>query len=107
MYDDHRSKAGQALQAGNALKRLTASGAMAEMVRQADDANREKGVDEGNIPVGDSAPVKKQGRIYDTAETVQQKAQSAPNSDVVSADNPLHIPLSGAQTDLIDHYGLW
>ena len=107
MYDDHRSKAGQALQAGNALKRLTASGAMAEMVRQADDANREKGVDEGNIPVGDSAPVKKQGRIYDTAETVQQKAQSAPNSDVVSADNPLHIPLSGAQTALIDHYGLW
>ena len=107
MYDDHRSKAGQALQASNALKRLTASGAMAEMVRQADDANREKGVDEGNIPVGDSAPVKKQGRIYDTAETVQQKAQSAPNSDVVSADNPLHIPLSGAQTALIDHYGLW
>lgn len=107
MYDDHRSKAGQALQAGNALKRLTASGAMAEMVRQADDANREKGVDEGNIPVGDSAPVKKQGRIYDTAETVQQKAQSTPNSDVVSADNPLHIPLSGAQTALIDHYGLW
>lgn len=107
MYDDHRSKAGQALQAGNALKRLTASGAMAEMVRQADDANREKGVDEGNIPVGDSAPVQKQGRIYDTAETVQQKAQSAPNSDVVSADNPLHIPLSGAQTALIDHYGLW
>lgn len=107
MYDDHRSKAGQALQAGNALKRLTASGAMAEMVRQADDANREKGVDEGNIPVGDSAPVKKQGRIYDTAETVHQKAQSAPNSDVVSADNPLHIPLSGAQTALIDHYGLW
>lgn len=107
MYDDHRSKAGQALQAGNALKRLTASGAMAEMVRQADDANREKGVDEGNIPVGDSAPVKKQGRIYDTAETVQQKAQSAPNSDVVSADNPLHIPLSGAQTALIDYYGLW
>ena len=107
MYDDHRSKAGQALQAGNALKRLTASGAMAEMVRQADDANREKGVDEGNIPVGDSAPVKKQGRIYDTAETVQQKAQSAPNSDVVSADNPLHIPLSGAQAALIDHYGLW
>lgn len=107
MYDDHRSKAGQALQAGNALKRLTASGAMAEMVRQADDANREKGVDEGNIPVGDSAPVKKQGRIYDTAETIQQNAQSAPNSDVVSADNPLHIPLSGAQTALIDHYGLW
>ena len=107
MYDDHRSKAGQALQAGNALKRLTASGAMAEMVRQADDANREKGVDEGNIPVGDSAPVKKQGRIYDTAETVQQKAQSASNSDVVSEDNPLHIPLSGAQTALIDHYGLW
>ena len=107
MYDDHRSKAGQALQAGNALKRLTASGAMAEMVRQADDANREKGIDEGNIPVGDSAPVKKQGRIYDTAETVQQKAKSAPNSDVVSADNPLHIPLSGAQTTLIDHYGLW
>lgn len=107
MYDDHRSKAGQALQAGNALKRLTASGAMAEMVRQADDANREKGVDEGNIPVGDSAPVKKQGRIYDTAEMVQQKAQSAPNSDVVSADNPLHIPLSGAQTALIDRYGLW
>ena len=107
MYDDHRSKAGQALQAGNALKRLTASGAMAEMVRQADDANREKGVEEGNIPVGDSAPVKKQGRIYDTAETVQQKAQSATNSDVVSTDNPLHIPLSGAQTALIDHYGLW
>lgn len=107
MYDDHRSKAGQALQAGNALKRLTASGAMAEMVRQADDANREKGVDKGNIPVGDSAPVKKQGRIYDTAETIQQKAQSTPNSDVVSADNPLHIPLSGAQTALIDHYGLW
>lgn len=107
MYDDHRSKAGQALQAGNALKRLTASGAMAEMVRQADDANREKGVDEGNIPVGDSAPVKKQGRIYDTAETIQQNAQSAPNSDVVSADNPLHIPLSGAQMALIDHYGLW
>ncbi len=107
MYDDHRSKAGQALQAGNVLKRLTASGAMAEMVRQADDANREKGVDEGNIPVGDSAPVKKQGRIYDTAETVQQKAQSATNSDVVSTDNPLHIPLSGAQTALIDHYGLW
>jgi hypothetical protein len=107
MYDDHRSKAGQALQAGNALKRLTASGAMAEMVRQADDANRKKGVEEGNIPVGDSPPVKKQGRIYDTAETVQQKAQSAPNSDVVSTDNPLHIPLSGAQTALIDHYGLW
>ena len=50
---------------------------------------------------------KKAVDAYEAAERTQKAAQSAEGSETVSTDNPLHIPLSGAQTALIDRFGLW
>ena len=55
-----------------------------------------------------SRPVSKKAvDAYEAAERTRKAAQSAEGSETVSTDNPLHIPLSGAQTALIDRFGLW
>ena len=57
MYRERMSQAGAALQAGSIYKKLTASGAMAESLDRANAINRKRGLTDGMIPMGDSAPV--------------------------------------------------
>lgn len=57
-YDEQGTNAGQALQARKIIKRLTAAGALVEATKKADHANAKKGLVEGDIPVGNQAPVK-------------------------------------------------
>ena len=57
MYRERMSQAGAALQAGSIYKKLTASGAMAESLDRANAVNRKRGLTDGMIPMGDSAPV--------------------------------------------------
>lgn len=57
MYRERMTRAGAALQAGSIYKKLTASGAMAESLDRANAINRKRGLTDGMIPMGDSAPV--------------------------------------------------
>ena len=57
MYRERMTRAGAALQAGSIYKKLTASGAMAESLDRANAVNRKRGLTDGMIPMGDSAPV--------------------------------------------------
>ena len=57
MYRERMTRAGAALQAGSIYKKLTASGAMAESLDRANTINRKRGLTDGMIPMGDSAPV--------------------------------------------------
>ncbi len=57
-YDEQGTNAGQALQARKIIGKLTAAGALAEATKKADRANAKKGVQAGDIPVGNQAPVK-------------------------------------------------
>ena len=55
------TEAGQKIQLYSVLKKLTPAGAIMEMTKTANKANRKKGVPEGNIPVGNQPPVKRTG----------------------------------------------
>lgn len=57
-YDEQGTHAGQALQARQVIKKLTAAGALVEATKKADHANAKKGLVEGDVPVGNQAPVK-------------------------------------------------
>lgn len=57
-YDEQGTNAGQALQARQIIKKLTAAGALVEATKKADHANVKKGLVDGDIPVGNQAPVK-------------------------------------------------
>ena len=57
-YDEQGTNAGQALQSRQIIKKLTAAGALVEATKKADHANAKKGLVEGDIPVGNQAPVK-------------------------------------------------
>lgn len=74
-YDEQGTNAGQALQARQIIKKLTAEGALVEAAKKADHANAKKGLVEGDIPVGSQAPVKgwrdRQQRSKEGAETKQ------------------------------------
>lgn len=52
---------GQNIQLYSVLKKLTTAGAIMEMTKTANEANRKKGVPDGNIPVGNQPPVKRTG----------------------------------------------
>ena len=57
--DRRGTKTAQNLQLYSVLKKLTPSGAIMEATSKANKANRKKGVPEGNIPVGNQPPVKR------------------------------------------------
>lgn len=57
-YDEQGTHAGQTLQARQVIKKLTAAGALVEATKKADHANAKKGLVEGDVPVGNQAPVK-------------------------------------------------
>ena len=74
-YDEQGTNAGQALQARQIIGKLTAAGALVEATKKADHANAKKGLVDGDIPVGNQAPVKgwrdRQQRSKEGAETKQ------------------------------------
>ena len=74
MYRERMTRAGAALQAGSIYKKLTASGAMAESLDRANAVNRKRGLTDGMIPMGDSAPVMNWREQRQKAETSLQYA---------------------------------
>ena len=74
MYRERMTRAGAALQAGSIYKKLTASGAMAESLDRANAINRKRGLTDGMIPMGDSAPVMNWREQRQKAETSLQYA---------------------------------
>lgn len=127
-YDKQGTSAGQALQARKIIGKLTAAGALVETTKKADNANAKKGLLDGDIPVGNQAPVKgwrdrqqrgsdkTQGnfverplppvleKVYTAAELIQRQIDKLPSD--VSYDNPWNMPLESWKTELIDQYGL-
>lgn len=128
-YDEQGTNAGQTLQARQVIKKLTAAGALVEATKKADHANAKKGLVEGDIPVGNQAPVKgwrdrqhrsKEGteqgsfvektlppvleKVYTATELIQRQIDKLPSD--VSYDNPWNVPLEGWKMELIDQYRL-
>ena len=127
-YDEQGTNAGQALQARQIIGKLTAEGALVEAAKKADHANAKKGLVDGDIPVGNQAPVKgwrdrqqrgsdkTQGnfverplppvleKVYTAAELIQRQIDKLPSD--VKYDNPWNMPLESWKTELIDQYGL-
>lgn len=89
-YDEQGTNAGQALQARQIIKKLTAAGALVETTKKADHANAKKGLVDGDIPVGSQAPVKgwrdRQQRSKEGAETKQNVSQTGE----FDPDNPFN-----------------
>lgn len=89
-YNEQGTNAGQALQARQSIKKLTAAGALVEATKKADHANAKKGLVDGDIPVGSQAPVKgwrdRQQRSKEGAETEQNVSQTGE----FDPDNPFN-----------------
>ncbi len=89
-YDEQGTNAGQALQARQIIGKLTAAGALVETTKKADHANAKKGLADGDIPVGNQAPVKgwrdRQQRSKEGAETKQNVSQTGE----FDPDNPFN-----------------
>ena len=89
-YDEQGTNAGQALQARQIIKKLTAEGALVEAAKKADHANAKKGLVDGDIPVGSQAPVKgwrdRQQRSKEGAEREQNVSQTGE----FDPDNPFN-----------------
>ena len=89
-YDEQGTNAGQALQARQIIKKLTAEGALVEAAKKADHANAKKGLADGDIPVGSQAPVKgwrdRQQRSKEGTETEQNASQTGE----FDPDNPFN-----------------
>ena len=89
-YDEQGTNAGQALQARQIIGKLTAAGALVETTKKADHANAKKGLVDGDIPVGNQAPVKgwrdRQQRSKEGAETKQNVSQTGE----FDPDNPFN-----------------
>lgn len=119
-YDREGTVQGQALQARQLIKRLSPEGAMLEMIRKADNANKKKGIPAGSFPTGEEAPKKgsekkrEDGSIERVAAPVQEvyheadelKAELDKLPTDVSYDNPWNLPLSEKQMALIREFGL-
>ena len=89
-YDEQGTNAGQALQARQIIGKLTAEGALVEAAKKADHANAKKGLVDGDIPVGNQAPVKgwrdRQQRSKEGAEREQNVSQTGE----FDPDNPFN-----------------
>lgn len=89
-YDEQGTHAGQALQARQVIKKLTAAGALVEATKKADHANAKKGLVEGDIPVGNQAPVKGwRDRQQRSKEGTETKQNVSPTGEF-DPDNPFN-----------------
>ena len=89
-YDEQGTNAGQALQARQIIKKLTAAGALVEATKKADHANAKKGLTEGDIPVGNQAPVKGwRDRQQRSKEGTETKQNVSPTGEF-DPDNPFN-----------------
>lgn len=89
-YDEQGTNAGQALQARQVIKKLTAAGALVEATKKADHANAKKGLVEGDIPVGNQAPVKGwRDRQQRSKEGTETKQNVSPTGEF-DPDNPFN-----------------
>lgn len=97
-YDEQGTNAGQTLQARKIIGKLTSAGALVEATKKADHANAKKGLVEGDIPVGNQAPVKgwkeRQQRSQETIERMR-KGQTETNGNLkptgeFDPNNPLN-----------------
>lgn len=89
-YDEQGTNAGQALQARQVIKKLTAAGALVEATKKADHANAKKGLVEGDIPVGNQAPVKEwRDRQQRSKEGTETKQNVSPTGEF-DPDNPFN-----------------
>lgn len=89
-YDEQGTNAGQALQARQIIGKLTAEGALAEAGKKADHANAKKGLVDGDIPVGNQAPVKGwRDRQQRSKEGTETKQNVSPTGEF-DPDNPFN-----------------
>ena len=89
-YDEQGTNAGQALQARQIIGKLTAEGALVEAAKKADHANAKKGLVDGDIPVGNQAPVKGwRDRQQRSQEGTETKQNVSPTGEF-DPDNPFN-----------------
>ena len=89
-YDEQGTNAGQALQARQIIGKLTAAGALVEATKKADHANAKKGLVDGDIPVGNQAPVKGwRDRQQRSKEGTETKQNVSPTGEF-DPDNPFN-----------------
>lgn len=119
-YDREGTVQGQALQARQLIKRLSPEGAMLEMIRKADNANKKRGIPAGSFPTGEDAPKKGAEKkredgsvervaapvqeVYHEADELKKELDKLPTD--VSYDNPWNLPLSEKMMALIREFGL-
>ena len=89
-YDEQGTNAGQALQARQIIKKLTAEGALVEAAKKADRANAKKGLAEGDIPVGSQAPVKGWRDRQQRSKEGTEREQNASQTGDFDPDNPFN-----------------
>lgn len=89
-YDEQGTNAGQALQARQIIKKLTAAGALVEATKKADHANAKKGLTEGDIPVGNQAPVKGWRDRQQRSKEGAEREQNVSPTGEFDPDNPFN-----------------
>ena len=89
-YDEQGTNAGQALQARQIIKKLTAEGALAEAAKKADHANAKKGLVDGDIPVGSQAPVKGWRDRQQRSKEGTEREQNVSQTGEFDPDNPFN-----------------
>ena len=89
-YDEQGTNAGQALQARQIIKKLTAEGALVEAAKKADHANAKKGLVDGDIPVGSQAPVKGWRDRQQRSKEGAEREQNVSPTGEFDPDNPFN-----------------
>ena len=89
-YDEQGTNAGQALQARQIIKKLTAAGALVEATKKADHANAKKGLADGDIPVGSQAPVKGWRDRQQRSKEGTEREQNVSQTGEFDPDNPFN-----------------
>ena len=89
-YDEQGTNAGQALQSRQIIGKLTAAGALVEATKKADHANAKKGLAEGDIPVGNQAPVKGWRDRQQRSKEGIEREQNVSQTGEFDPDNPFN-----------------
>ena len=89
-YDEQGTNAGQALQARQIIGKLTAEGALVEAAKKADHANAKKGLVDGDIPVGNQAPVKGWRDRQQRSKEGTEREQNVSQTGEFDPDNPFN-----------------
>ena len=89
-YDEQGTNAGQALQARQIIGKLTAAGALVEATKKADHANAKKGLVDGDIPVGNQAPVKGWRDRQQRSKEGTEREQNVSQTGEFDPDNPFN-----------------